>query len=582
MKHLLVGVNAKFIHSNLAIRSLQDFAAREGVLLHCLEYTINQRPEQILAELYEEEPDVVGFSCYIWNMELVRRLARELKTLLPRTFLYFGGPEVSFDAKQQLRLAPVDAVVRGEGELAVCRLAQALKRGTSLRHVPNLTWREGDSLWENEPAPELPMEKVPFVYREEEMPRYQHRILYYESSRGCPFQCQYCLSGSSNAVRMRPLSQVFAHLDFFLKHRVRQVKFVDRTFNCDREYALAIWKYLDAHDNGVTNFHFEIAAELLTQEQITFLQGVRKGIFQFEIGVQSTYEPTLRAIHRFTRLSLLQGILDGLHRNRNIHLHLDLIIGLPYEGYARFGQSFNDVYALEPDQLQVGFLKLLKGSGLYQSAAEYGIVCSEYAPYEVLYTDALSHRELLRLKMIEEMVEQYYNSSRFHRMLRVLLPHFPSPFAFFEALADFYKQNGCHRSAHSNLESYQILYRFFQTLPQGDSKAFCRAALWDLASHERLNTLPDWLSNTHSRAQKNAMFDFLAQPENREALLPEYGELDTKQLLRQVTFLFDGGERAESGRAALFNYRRCDLLGNAAATTLRYENGVLVREDSDD
>ncbi len=580
-KHLLVGLNAKYIHSNLAIRSLRDYAASRGIELECQEFTINQRAEQILRALYESQPQVIGFSCYIWNIELIRRLAHELRVLLPDTFLYFGGPEVSFDPAWQLEHSDVDAIVCGEGEEAVYRLARALEKKLPLSDVPNLVYRDHETICSNPPFTELEMKDVPFIYRDEEMDLYRNRILYYESSRGCPFHCQYCLSGSNGAVRMRPLKQVYQHLDFFLKHKVRQVKFVDRTFNCNADYALSIWKYLKEHDNGITNFHFEIAAELLTEEQIAFLQTVRKGAFQFEIGVQSTYEPTLKAIRRFTKLSLLQTITAALHKNRNIHLHLDLIIGLPYEGYERFAQSFNDVYALEPDQLQVGFLKLLKGSGLYEKAKDYGIVCSDYAPYEVLYTEALPHRDLLRLKMIEEMVEQYYNSCRFMQLIRYLVSCFDSPFACFEALADFYRQQEYHLKAHSNLETYDILYRFAQTIPALDDAVFRRAALFDLASHERIHTLPAWLPDVRSRTQKNAIFDFLNDPANRLALLPEYEGLDTKQLIRQVTILFDGDESCEDCLAYLFNYRRCDLLGNAACTRLHYHQGVLSLEESE-
>lgn len=571
---LLIGINAKYIHSNLAIRSIRDYAADHyGITPSVIEFTINQRIEQILPEIYKLSPQAIGFSCYIWNYEMIKRLTDELKKLLPNIFIFLGGPEVTYHPEEVLNTSKADCVVLGEGEKICSELFLALMEQKELSSVPGIAFRVGDEIvLTPSPAP-LEMKELPFVYREEDTEKLQNKIIYYESSRGCPFQCQYCLSGHGSKVRFLPLEQVYTHLDFFLAQRVKQVKFVDRTFNCNKQYALQIWKYLKEHDNGVTNFHFEIAAELLDEETLSFLQTVRKGFFQFEIGVQSTNPLTLQHIKRITKIDELRHIIARLQEGKNIHLHLDLIIGLPYEGYDRFGQSFDDVYALSPDQLQVGFLKLLRGSGLYANRQRYGIVASEYAPYEVLYTDHLSYGEILKLKMIEEMVETYYNSNRFRLLLRYLIPLFPSPFRFFEALAAFYEAKGYHLAAHSNLEYYTILHEFFQSRTKGEETLFQWYAKFDLYSHEKAKKLPDWLtvSLPEEKQWKEKSYQFYSDRKQIQTYLPQYAEMDTKQIYRQAhieVFPFSPltGEKEET--PILFNYRNCDLLGNAEHTVI--------------
>lgn len=569
---LLVGINAKYIHSNLAIRSIRDYGkVNFDLSIDIEEYTINQQPDFILAQIYKKMPKIIGFSCYIWNYELVKRLVSELKKLLSDTFLFLGGPEVSYDPQQVLENTKADCVVIGEGEKSCGELMSALLAGNPLSTVAGIAFRERETISFTSPGDPLSMSELPFVYNEDSLNDLEHRILYYESSRGCPFHCQYCLSGEGNRVRFRPLEQVFRHLDFFLAHQVRQVKFVDRTFNCKKSYAMSIWKYLQEHDNGVTNFHFEIAAELLDEETISFLQTVRKGFFQFEIGVQSTNPKTLEHIQRITKIDLLRDIIAKLQKNQNIHLHLDLIIGLPYEGYERFGKSFDDVYALSPDQLQVGFLKLLKGSGLFQNQEEYGIVSSSYAPYEVLYTDDLSYSELLKLKMVEEMVEVYYNSSRFRMLLSYLVSFWSSPFRFFEGLASFYEQEGHHLRAHSNLEYYTILYRYFLKTGRGDEQHFQQYALFDLYSHEKAKRLPDWLDHSAQEVYKSRIYRFYEDKETVLRYLPQYAQMDEKQLYRSAhiqVFPFSPFTGEEKITPVLFNYKNCDLLGNAEHTVI--------------
>lgn len=565
MKTLLVGINAKYIHTNLAIRSLREYARSRGIGGIALrEFTINQRTEQILPELYREQPDVVGFSCYLWNIGMVRRLAAELRQVLPGVFLFLGGPEVSFDPQAQLRAAPADAVVCGEGEEAVSRLLQALADGRTPAGIPGIALRQGDQVVSTPPDGPLELDSIPFPYQEEE--DFSNKILYFESSRGCPFSCQYCLSCNDKRVRFLSLPRVYRALDWFLERRVRQVKFVDRTFNCSRQFARSIWEYLQAHDNGVTNFHFEIAAELLDQETIAFLNTVRRGLFQFEIGVQSTNPDTLSAIRRDTRLPLLQTVVGQLKAGGNLHLHLDLIAGLPYEDYASFRRSFNDVYALRPDQLQLGFLKLLKGSGLYDSAGQYGIVCSDFPPYEVLQTSALPYPDLLRLKRVEEMVETYYNSGRFEKTITYLAGLFPDPFSCYEQLAGYYEQNGHHLAAHANVEYYTILYRFFQTLGRGEEERFQWYARFDLYAHEKARKLPDWLAASLEPEYREEIYRFFDSPEQVAAHLPECSGLPTRQILRQAhleIFPFSPASGAAGRTAVLFHYQRRGLLGNA-------------------
>lgn len=576
MKTLLIGINAKFIHSNLAIRYLKEYAQiYYQQTLDLIEFTINQRAEFILAEIYRQSPDIIGFSCYIWNFELVVRLISEMKKILPNTIIFLGGPEVSYDPEQVLTAVPADIIVSGEGEETVSLLVKALKEDTPLTDIPGLTFRQQENILRTGAAPLPKLEQLPFVYHNIE--DLEHRILYYESSRGCPFRCQYCLS-CYGGVRFRPLEQVFTHLDFFLKKRVAQVKFVDRTFNCNPKFAMAVWKYLSEHDNGCTNFHFEIAAELLNEEMLSFLPTVRKGLFQLEIGVQSTNPKTLEHIQRNTEIEKLRIYLKRLHSGQNIHLHLDLIIGLPYENYQRFAQSFNDVYALWPHQLQVGFLKLLKGSGLYENREQYGIVSSPYAPYEVLSTNDLTYGEILKLKMIEEMVERYYNSNRFQCSLAYLNRLFPTPFALFEAMAEFYESNRLHFCAHTKLDYYTILYHFFLSLNRGNEIIFKSCAKFDLFSHEKVKKFPDWLPD-EGLQYKAAALNFYSDSEKIQTYLPEYKGTEPNQIYRLAAIekfaadpLSDSLTSPSCKPAVyLFRYQNRDLLGNAAHYLIELE-----------
>lgn len=496
MRFLLTAVNAKYIHSNPAVYSLQAYACQEDPTLKeqifVAEYTINQQMEDVLADLYEHRPDVIGFSCYIWNIPYIEKLVRELKKLLPQVQIWLGGPEVSFDAEKVMEEYPqLTGIMLGEGEQTFLELAQHYRSGESdeeaLSRIAGLAIRKNGKVILTGPRVLTDLSVIPFLY--DDLKKFENKILYYESSRGCPFRCSYCLSSIDKKVRLRDLSIVKRELQFFLDQKVTQVKFVDRTFNCNKKHAMEIWEYLLAHDNGITNFHFEIAADILDEEQIRLLNQFRPGAVQLEIGVQSTNEETIREIDRHMDVGLLRQIVQKIHAGHNIHIHLDLIAGLPLEGYASFGHSFDDVYAMEPEQLQLGFLKVLKGSKMHDNCEKYGLVYLDEPPYEVLYTSWLSYEEVRRLKQIEEMVELYYNSNQFVTTLKLLVPKFASPFAFFEELAAYFAGQGYFLKAPARSYRYQVLYDFIREkgLP---TELFREALTQDLYLRENCKTRP--------------------------------------------------------------------------------------------
>lgn len=461
MKVLLVAVNAKYIHSNLAVYDLKAYTEKIPVEVELAEYTINQQQEEILRDIYEQKADVVAFSCYIWNITYVKALAEELHKIAPQVQIWFGGPEASYDAKQLLRELPyVELVIVGEGEETFAQLLQKyLLEGNGLENIVGICYRgKNEEICDNGIREYLPMDKIPFVYKN--LDRFAHKILYYETSRGCPFRCSYCLSSIDKRVRLRSLSLVLLELQFFLDHKVDQVKFVDRTFNCDHEHAYAIWKYLLEHDNGITNFHFEVAADLLREEDFALFAQMRKGLIQLEIGIQSTYPDTITEIRRVMDVSKVAECVARVKKMHNIHQHLDLIAGLPFETFAQFQQSFNDVYAMRPDQLQLGFLKVLKGSYMEEKKEDYGIISTSVPPYEVLATKWLSYEERSVLKDVEEMVEVYYNSGQFMHTLEYLLAGKEDAFSFYLQLSGYYQQNDWMGMKHTRLFRYDALRAF--------------------------------------------------------------------------------------------------------------------------
>ncbi|HIV11553.1 MAG TPA: DUF4080 domain-containing protein, partial [Candidatus Pullilachnospira stercoravium] len=416
MKFLLVAINAKYIHSNPAVYSLRAYAGEYGEQISLAEYTINQSIDVMLKGIFRRKPEVLCISCYIWNISIARELAEEVHRVLPDTKIWLGGPEVSYDAKQVLERNPqITGVMMGEGEETFLELVRHYAVGApGISEIRGIAWRGGDGLIrDNGFRGPVDLDTVPFIYQD--LSGFENRILYYESSRGCPFSCSYCLSSIDRKLRFRSMELVKRELQFFLDHKVPQVKFVDRTFNCSHQRALEIWRYLTEHDNGVTNFHFEIAADLLNEEELELIASMRPGMIQLEIGVQSTNPEVIREIRRKMDFDRVARVVRRLSENHNVHLHLDLIAGLPLEDFTSFGRSFDQVYALRPQQLQLGFLKVLKGAYMYEMAADYGCVYRKKEPYEVLFTRWISFEEILRLKQTEEMVEVYYNSGQFAR-----------------------------------------------------------------------------------------------------------------------------------------------------------------------
>lgn len=655
MRFLLCGINAKYIHSNLAIFSLKAYADRKkipGAEIISKEYTINNYVEDILQDLYEEKADVVIFSCYIWNISFVRELAAELKKVSPDVKIWAGGPEVSYAANKFLMENPAfDLIMQGEGEevfselirLTVeekCRIKDVYKQSESkkvlseivekrysierkqavkeekdiedkhfagednvyptnyidmskLQKLQGIAVRDfsGEAALGNAEsnignktkiintgfATLMNMDTIPFVY--EDFHLFEHKILYYETSRGCPFCCSYCLSSVDKTVRFRSLPIVKKELDAFLEAKVPQVKFVDRTFNCNRQRAIDIWSYLVEHDNGITNFHFEISSDLLGEEELELFAKMRPGLIQLEIGVQSTNGETVDAIHRHMDLDKLFHYVDSVHELGNIHQHLDLIAGLPYENYERFGCSFDDLYAHEPDQLQLGFLKVLKGTMMEEEVKKYSILYRNQPPYEVLGTKWLSYDEIILLKGVEELVELYYNSGQYTLTLKYAVPFFESPFRFYEMFSAWYRGKGYHKLNHNRLEKYNILREFLREhIDENEWDTLDEIMLYDMYLRENVKGRPAWAKDT---AQYKKEWKALYR-EQGEKLFPEdvqAGIYDSKRAANQShieVFEINIKKFEQSGQVekkqvfCLFDYSRRNPL-NRAARTVEWE-----------
>ena len=491
MKILLVACNAKYIHSNLAVYDLQAYASDYADHIVLKEYTINQQKDDIMRDIYLEHPDVVCVSCYIWNLSFVKELMADLIKILPGADFWAGGPEVSYDAEKFLtENSEFKGVMVGEGEETFKELAgyYVEKNPQDLKNMTGICYRDGDQIIHNGWRQIMDLSSIPFIYKD--LSEFKNRIIYYESSRGCPFSCSYCLSSIDKKLRFRDTETVKKELQFFIDNKVPQVKFVDRTFNCKHDHAMAIWKYINEHDNGVTNFHFEISADLLREEELQEMSTMRPGLIQLEIGVQSTNPDTIKAIHRTMDFEKLKGIVDRIHGFGNIHQHLDLIAGLPYEDYDSFRNSFNDVYALKPQQLQLGFLKVLKGSHMMEMCREYGIVYKTQEPYEVLSTKWLDYDHVLKLKTVENMVEVYYNSGQFQNTLEYLEKFFPDAFSIYERLGSFYMEKGYGDVSHTRMRRYEILLEFLEDVPEISMDQVKDQMVYALYLRENLKSRP--------------------------------------------------------------------------------------------
>mgnify|MGYP000854416244 CR=1 FL=1 len=594
---LLVGINAKYIHSNLGIYCIQAYARKHGIDdsdFQIKEYTINQEIDFILGDIFLEKPKMIGFSCYIWNIDIVAGISKEIHKIMPDVPIWLGGPEVSYDCDMQLKKYPwIKGIISGEGEVSFYELINHylaetvgnIKVGLNipgLSDIKGIVYREDavasgvDNIVTNPPRENMSMDDIPFPYTKDagfDIDTLKNRIIYYETSRGCPYGCSYCLSSVDKKVRFRSMALVENELQFFLDQKVPQVKFVDRTFNCNEKHTMEIWQYIKEHDNGITNFHFELSADILTKKEIEYVRTFRDGLVQFEIGVQSTNPDTIQAIHRKMDLDRLKENVAMVHQERNIHQHLDLIAGLPYEDLQSFHRSFNDVYAMQPDQLQLGFLKVLKGSPMHRMAKEYGIQYHSKPPYEVLSTTWLPYEDVRTLKGIEEVVERYYNSLQFESSLRYLVEQEQDAFAFFEKLALFFTQNGYFNVKQSRMQNYEILYAFAKK-EQRNVDIVKELLIYDLYARENVKKEPDFLENRMlTEEKKEKIRAFYQSEEQREKYLPDYPDYNWKQVMRMthmewfsydiVQYLQDGILH-EKKTLVLFDYQKRNPLSYQA------------------
>lgn len=528
---VLLALNAKFIHSSLALRYIKTYCNDYEDQITLFESSINNYDDEIIKALYKLSPDVLGISCYIWNMSMVTRLIPTIRKILPDTTIILGGPEVSYDGEGLFKTLDIDVVMEGEGEVTWKEYLDYRIKGIGrLSEIDGIIYKEGGEVKRNKKRQPLDLKELPFVY--DSLSELEHKIIYYEASRGCPFSCQYCLSSAEHGVRFVPLETVKAHMSYFCDQRVKQVKFVDRTFNTKRDYAIAIWRHLIEHDNGYTNFHFEIAAELITEDMLDLLKDARPGLIQFEIGVQSTNMKVLETIQRKMPFEDIAKVSRKIKEIGNIHQHLDLIAGLPYEDYASFKKSFNDVISLRPEQFQLGFLKLLKGSGLRERAVQYGLIYCDEPPYEILYTDVLSFREMLRLHSIEELLERYYNSERFKNSLEYLFTRFETPFDFFEALSFFWEEKGYDQIQHNKLSYYNKLIEFGEFIEAIEADVLREYIRLDYLLHEPLHEMPALFETYDRTLYKELNNDFLRDDEKVGQVAPHLLKLAPRQRYR--------------------------------------------------
>lgn len=616
MKILLTAINAKYIHSNLAVYSLRAYAVNRhreyDKSVEIAEYTINQQIDGILMDLYKKKPDVICFSCYLWNIVYVEHLVKELPKILPETEIWLGGPEVSFHAEKTLqRMQQVKGIMCGEGEETFLELLEYYHgKICSLRDIDGIVYAETpEENCENEavcvtrnavkgtggqrnvietpPRREMNLSDVPFVYdfaepfcsqesgcthnaavkdeseaagKENGINNFRNKIIYYESSRGCPFSCSYCLSSIDKCLRFRDLELVKRELQFFIDAGVPQVKFVDRTFNCRHDHAMTVWGYIKEHDRGITNFHFEVAADLLREDELELIASMRPGLIQLEIGVQSTNQETLREIRRVMDFEKVKQVVRRVHAGENIHQHLDLIAGLPFEDYDSFRKSFNDVYELRPNQLQLGFLKVLKGSYMEEKAQDYRLVYQELPPFEVLSTKWLSYSDVIRLKGIEEMVEVYYNSSQFSHTMELLEKAFPDAFSMYESLSSYYEEHGLFLVSHTRAARYEILLAFAEKWDKEHREAYQEQLTLDYYLRENAKTRPAFAGEeTVTKEEARIFYDREAQ---EHLVLKGYEKYDKRQF-RKMTHLERVGDQIY-----LFDYQHRNVMNQQAKTVV--------------
>lgn len=572
MNVLLSTLNAKYIHSSLAIRYLASFCKKSGQNITVREYTVNNGLLEILSDIYACQADVIGLACYIWNIEASLELAKLIKKVQPNVIIILGGPEVTYLPKDILNAySAVDYIILGEGEQTLDTLLTALNNRHTVQNIPGLAYRSNEMVVAGQPQLVENLDDIPFPYCHEDMEFLKDKILYYESSRGCPFSCQYCLSSATAGVRFLGQDRIFSDLKFFIEHDVRQVKFVDRTFNARKDHYFPIMKFLAAQTCR-TNFHFEIAADIWDEEVLEFLQDVPPGRFQFEIGIQSTNEQTLAAIKRHNNWPQIVENVSRVRDYGNIHLHLDLIVGLPHESISEFAKSFNDVYQLQPAMLQIGFLKMLKGSGIRQSSVDHGYVYMDGAPYEVLANNYMGYGQVRKLKILEEVFEQVYNSGRFQYSLPWFIAlNGGGAFDFYYQLACYWEQHGYHLVAHSAKTLYRQMADFCSDFyPQvlGEYLEFLKFdALMSEQGMVRAEFLP-WNQINQASADKwaDAKTAFWRDSERVRRYLPDYEFTTWRDIKKQyhievftinIPSYLNGTENlAKREVAVLFSYQK--------------------------
>ncbi len=546
-KVVLTTLNAKFIHRSLALKSLKAFCSDLPFDILIKEFTINMREGLVASELFKLKADVIAFSCYIWNISMTLSIISVLKKVLPDVKIVVGGPEITDEFKDEMVKHGIDVAVIGEGEKPFKMLLEHYYTNSiPLSSIDGIMYTESGDVFVNKPTPPISLDEIPFAYADDLL-EYNSQIIYYESSRGCPFSCSYCLSAADkDKVRFLSFERVQSDLAFFIKSGVKQVKFIDRTFNCNKTQAMSIWRFLIENDNGncVTNFHFEIAADLLDADMLSLLKTARKGLFQFEIGIQSTNEQTLCAIRRKTNTEKVLENVRLVKSFGNIHQHVDLIAGLPYEGFTSFKKSFNDVYAVKAEMIQLGFLKLLKGSPLRAEASKHGIVCKENADYEVLYTNYISHKELLHLKALEEILELFYNSNCFVTTVSYIEKFFDTPFDFYESVSKFWEEKQLHMISLKKLVLYEMLYEFCKWLKadlridiQIDLEIVRQLMLFDLLRSENVKSIPAWLCGEVTKEQTEFAYAFYSSAENRAKYFKGAAkDVTSRQLMKNSNF----------------------------------------------
>ncbi|MBC8631398.1 B12-binding domain-containing radical SAM protein [[Eubacterium] tenue] len=541
MKILLTTLNSKFIHTNLAIRYLKQMVKDiEDINVDIREYTINNELDFILKDIYTNNYNVILFSTYIWNVNDIVKLCNNLKKVKPNIKIALGGPEVTYDSEEAMKKYDfIDYILYGEGELIFRDFTKYLMGDMKIEDVDGIVYRNNDFIITNKPMKLLEnLDLIPSPYEELDKKEYENRIVYYETSRGCPFNCQYCLSSAIEGLRYFSIDRVKKDLKKLIDARVSQIKFIDRTFNANKKFAMEIMKFLMENDNGYTTYHFEVTAHLLTDDMLEFLKDCKEGLFQFEIGVQSTNEKVLDAVGRRDDFKKLSYVVQKIASFRNIHQHLDLIAGLPYEDYSSFENSFNDVFNLGIEHLQLGFLKMIKGTGIRNQADEHEFRYKDYPPYEVLYNKYISYNEILKLKDIEEILEIYFNSKNFVLSMRYIIHnHYKeSPFKFFEDFATYFNDNGYFNASQGKNQLYKILVDFYTDKINIETELFKEIVKYDYISLGKTSNVPAFMDKVEVDDFKNRCHLFLQNEGNILKYIPRFENTPAKQIIKYVHF----------------------------------------------